>query len=133
MRPMWSVVAAQYQRRATACNRPLEERLNLTKNASGGGEKGDPLHLLMHYCMSVRLRWLDSHCFELNVVQLGGRVPSFHLFTKNPSDSAAAYRHELRFKRPFPYWPFVLLGMVVLLMVVAVLQFRWPSQITEAT
>jgi signal transduction histidine kinase len=59
-------------------------------------------------------------------------VPSFHPFTKSPSDSAA-YRHELRLKRPFPYWPFVLLGMVVLLMVLAVLQFRWTSQITEAT
>jgi hypothetical protein len=36
---------------------PPEERLHWTKNASGGGEKSDPLHLLMHYGMSVRLRW----------------------------------------------------------------------------
>jgi signal transduction histidine kinase len=38
-----------------------------------------------------------------------------------------------RFKRPLPFWPPVLLGMVVLLAIVAVLQFRWTSQITEAT
>lgn len=40
---------------------------------------------------------------------------------------------ELRFKRPFPFWLPVLLGMLVLLIIVAVLQFRWTSQITEAT
>ena len=58
---------------------------------------------------------------------------SFHLFTKSRSDFTARTTRDFRFKRPFSFWPPVLLGMVVLLTIVAVLQFRWTSQITEAT
>jgi signal transduction histidine kinase len=60
-------------------------------------------------------------------------VPSFHLFTKPTSDFTTKSIRDLRFKRPFPFWPPVLLGMVVLLTIVALLQFRWTTQITAAT
>lgn len=60
-------------------------------------------------------------------------MPSFPLFPKPTSDFTTRSLRGLRFKRPFPVWPPVLLGMVILLSIVAVLQFRWTSQITEAT
>lgn len=40
---------------------------------------------------------------------------------------------ELRLKRPFPFWPAVFSGMVVLLTIVAVLQYRWTSEVSSAT
>jgi signal transduction histidine kinase len=60
-------------------------------------------------------------------------VPSFHPFTKSSSDFTTSSARELRFKKPLPFWQPVLFGMVVLLTIVAVLQYRWTSQITEAT
>ena len=60
-------------------------------------------------------------------------MPRFRLFTKSPSGFATRSTRQFRFKRPFPFWPPILLGMLVLLTIVAVLQFRWTSQISEAT
>jgi signal transduction histidine kinase len=60
-------------------------------------------------------------------------VKSLRLIMKSSSDSTTSSKQELRFKKTFPLWPVLVLGMVVLLTIVAVLQFRWTSQISEAT
>lgn len=57
---------------------------------------------------------------------------NLRLFSKSPSDFTPRSTRELRFKRSL-FWPAVLSGMVVLLTVVAGLQYRWTSQVTEAT
>jgi signal transduction histidine kinase len=60
-------------------------------------------------------------------------VRSLRRFTQSLSNLSTKSMRELRFKRSFPFWPLVLSGIVVLLTVVAVLQFRWTSEISSAT
>ncbi|MGC1451131.1 MAG: HAMP domain-containing sensor histidine kinase [Candidatus Sulfotelmatobacter sp.] len=58
---------------------------------------------------------------------------SLHQFTKNPSDYAIRSTRELGLKKSFPFWPLVLSGMVVLLTIVAVLQYRWTTEVSAAS
>lgn len=56
----------------------------------------------------------------------------YRLFVKTISDLIPNPRHGMRRKRSFPFWPPVLVGMVVLLAAVAVLQYRWTSEVSDA-
>ena len=58
---------------------------------------------------------------------------SLHQFTKSPSDYATRSTRELGLKKSFPFWPLVLSGMVVLLTIVAVLQYRWTTEVSAAS
>ena len=60
-------------------------------------------------------------------------VRGLRRFTKRPSNLSTPHMRELRLKRSFPFWPLVLSGMVVLLTIVAVLQYRWTSEVSAAT
>jgi signal transduction histidine kinase len=60
----------------------------------------------------------------------GGGLP---IFMKSSSGARTKFTREPRFKSPSLFWTAVLSGMVALLIVVAVLQYRWTTQVTEAT
>jgi signal transduction histidine kinase len=60
-------------------------------------------------------------------------VGRLRLFTKIASYSLAKSAREPRLKRGSFFWTSVLSGMVVLLTIVAALQYRWTTQVTEAT
>jgi len=60
-------------------------------------------------------------------------VQSLRPFTKNPSHLTIRYTRDLGLKRSFPFWPLVLSGMVVLLAIVAVLQYRWTTEVSAAS
>jgi signal transduction histidine kinase len=53
------------------------------------------------------------------------------LFTKTPS--TITFASQRRFKRLLPFWPLLIAGMVVLLLTVAILQYRWTNEIGAAT
>lgn len=55
------------------------------------------------------------------------------LFTKSPSGFPTRSTREPRLRRSFPFWPIVLSGMVVLLTIVAVLQYRWTTEVSAAS
>ena len=58
---------------------------------------------------------------------------SLRLFTKGSQDYATTSTRELGLRRSFPFWPLVLSGIVVLLTVVAVLQYRWTTEVSAAS
>jgi signal transduction histidine kinase len=60
-------------------------------------------------------------------------VGRLRLFTKIASYSLAKSAREPRLKRGSFFWTSVLSGMVVLLTIIAALQYRWTTQVTEAT
>ena len=60
-------------------------------------------------------------------------VQNLRPFRKGPSDLTTKYTRELRLKRSFPFWPLVLSGMVVLLTIVAALQYRWTTEVSAAS
>ena len=60
-------------------------------------------------------------------------MQSLRLFTKSRSDFTTKHTRELWLRRSFPFWPLVLSGMVVLLALVAFLQYRWTTEVSAAS
>ena len=60
-------------------------------------------------------------------------MQSLRSFMKSSSNPTPRYTRELGPKRSVPFWPLVLSGMVVLLAIVAVLQYRWTTEVNAAS